>query len=164
MKPSSKRPALYPARAAWLKAGNVTSADLRRIWDESGGCCKYCGERVTRSSLYPSTMRGFDHVKPRCAGGAHHPDNLVVCCYACNAAKGEQYPYDPSTPENQARRNRFASVVHPWLCRRGPNKGIPHAVQMLKVSSRTKLVICDIARQLRNRTYTLDGESVGGLV
>lgn len=122
-------PSTNPARVAWAKSGNVTSADLRRIWNASKGCCHYCGEKVKRCSLYPSTMRGFDHVKPRRAGGTNTAENLVVCCYACNLTKGNQYPYDPNTPRNKAKRLSLADFTPRWLGRKGPNTGVPISVQ-----------------------------------
>jgi 5-methylcytosine-specific restriction endonuclease McrA len=65
----------------------VVASDLRRLFDEAGGRCRYCGAELDRPL--------FDHVTPLARGGEHHPSNLVPCCLPCNMSKGVQYGRDP---------------------------------------------------------------------
>lgn len=64
----------------------------RRKFREQGGRCHYCGRGMTlkwrKRQTPPPNGATIDHVKPRCAGGTDDESNLVVCCAACNAAKG----------------------------------------------------------------------------
>lgn len=73
-------------REAWLKAGDVTKAQLLHIVKIWQGCCAYCGKRV-ETYCSPLHLRGFDHVTSRAQGGKHTASNIVVCCRACNEAK-----------------------------------------------------------------------------
>jgi len=73
-------------RLAWMREGNVTSDQLRRLYGRSKGRCVYCGARVT-CRFSPSDPRGFDHKKPRATGGRHTVRNMVVCCLQCNIKK-----------------------------------------------------------------------------
>lgn len=54
--------------------------------------CQYCGTRL------PSKKLNYDHVLPRSRGGKTVWENIVSCCYPCNAKK------DNRTPE-EARMN-----------------------------------------------------------
>lgn len=42
--------------------------------------CQYCGARAD----------SVDHVQPRSRGGEHTWENVVACCRACNARKGDR--------------------------------------------------------------------------
>lgn len=42
--------------------------------------CVWCSTAPLRLSL--------DHLVPWCRGGSNHQTNLVTCCFACNARKG----------------------------------------------------------------------------
>jgi 5-methylcytosine-specific restriction endonuclease McrA len=48
--------------------------------------CLYCTRRLRPKGVT------LDHVLPICRGGAHHVDNMVLACPACNVAKGERTP------------------------------------------------------------------------
>lgn len=43
--------------------------------------CKYCGKEIT-----PITA-GLDHQLPLSRGGNDNPENLILCCQACNRGK-----------------------------------------------------------------------------
>jgi 5-methylcytosine-specific restriction endonuclease McrA len=43
--------------------------------------CFYCGVGPDTTALE------VDHIIPRSRGGGNRPDNLVTCCYRCNAGK-----------------------------------------------------------------------------
>mmetsp|Transcript_10533 Transcript_10533/g.17223 ORF Transcript_10533/g.17223 Transcript_10533/m.17223 type:complete len:351 (+) Transcript_10533:184-1236(+) len=50
--------------------------------------CQYCLRRFRPNDL------SFDHVTPRCRGGAHCWENVVTSCYDCNTRKGGRMPTD----------------------------------------------------------------------
>lgn len=58
-----------------------------RILAAQGGCCKYCGKRL---AIEKAT---FDHVVPKCLGGAGAQTNLVVSCGPCNFKKANKPPH-----------------------------------------------------------------------
>lgn len=67
-----------------------SNAKLTEIFDRKGGCCFYCGKRLTFSAygVY-SHPRGWevDHVYPKCQGGSDNWYNLVPACCRCNREK-----------------------------------------------------------------------------
>lgn len=70
-------------RAKWKAngdGGNVTGADLRRVWAEYCGLCVYC--------LDPAEQ--FDHVVPFKAGGPNVLENIVTSCRFCNDSKKDK--------------------------------------------------------------------------
>ena len=54
-----------------------------KVRSEAGGLCAYCRspEQLTGQTFE------IDHIIPRAAGGATQPDNLCLCCSACNRFK-----------------------------------------------------------------------------
>ena len=50
--------------------------------------CPYC-LRFMRSK-----DKTLDHLVPRCRGGWHGIDNVVVCCFSCNASKHHRTPLE----------------------------------------------------------------------
>ncbi len=48
--------------------------------------CQYCGEHCDTDELT------YDHVLPRSRGGRTDWENVVSCCYSCNARKGARTP------------------------------------------------------------------------
>lgn len=60
-----------------------TLGELRSLVERSlPAGCPYC-----RAALTAATF-GLDHAEPTSRGGSWGLDNLVVCCQACNQAKG----------------------------------------------------------------------------
>ena len=49
-----------------------------------GGVCFYC-----RKSVKPEEVT-IDHADPKCAGGGHDLQNLLIACKPCNAKKNSQ--------------------------------------------------------------------------
>jgi 5-methylcytosine-specific restriction endonuclease McrA len=146
-----KRSPIYPNRVAWLATGDVTNEQLRGLYEGSGGKCHYCGAVVRRpQSFNIRYTRGFDHVKPREAGGANTISNLVVCCCICNTVKGKQYPYNHNAPENQARREALAGFKPYWLGRRGPNAGVRREVQLQRPGQARHIPAVQLIRLLRD--------------
>jgi 5-methylcytosine-specific restriction endonuclease McrA len=58
----------------------------RNVYIRDRGMCMYCGKKVSLSSFT------FDHVVPRCYGGASVWTNVVVSCMRCNSRKGGRQP------------------------------------------------------------------------
>lgn len=73
-------------RQALFRNPDVRAAVRQRDNDR----CRYCGEKVRWNDRRGPLSGTYDHVDP---DGGNTVDNLVVCCRACNAAKG------PRTPE-----------------------------------------------------------------
>lgn len=73
-------------RMEWVRAGDVTAAQLRDLADRSGHRCHYCGEPVS-CRFRAHWPRGFDHVVSRPNGGQHTISNMVVSCWPCNMKK-----------------------------------------------------------------------------
>jgi len=48
--------------------------------------CQYCEKKKSENEL------NYDHVIPRSRGGKTTWDNIVTCCYSCNAKKGNRTP------------------------------------------------------------------------
>ena len=48
--------------------------------------CQYCGARKAVAEL------NYDHVVPRAKGGQTVWENIVTCCYDCNARKADRTP------------------------------------------------------------------------
>lgn len=60
----------------------------RRLMSETGGCCIYCGRRISEHSAT------IDHVIPLSRGGYTEDENLVACCLDCNFRKYTLYVRD----------------------------------------------------------------------
>jgi 5-methylcytosine-specific restriction endonuclease McrA len=73
------------------------------IYARDGHRCQYCGVKCTISELT------YDHVVPRSRGGATSWDNIVSCCYACNARKANR------TPAEAKLRLRSIPTRPTWL-------------------------------------------------
>ena len=61
-----------------------------------GQVCHYCEQETEYNQL------GIDHIIPVSKGGTDEEDNLVLCCNACNVAKGTM-DYDEF--KSQAAKN-----------------------------------------------------------
>lgn len=63
---------------------NVLPFNRKNVYIRDGGCCMYCGKKVSLSSFT------FDHVIPRQDDGKTWWDNIVVSCLRCNSQKGHK--------------------------------------------------------------------------
>jgi 5-methylcytosine-specific restriction endonuclease McrA len=54
----------------------------RRIFDEAGGACHYCGTALTLDGKWH-----IEHKMPKALGGGNEPGNLVASCVSCNHKK-----------------------------------------------------------------------------
>jgi 5-methylcytosine-specific restriction endonuclease McrA len=73
------------------------------IYARDGYRCQYCGDACTIGELT------YDHVVPRSRGGATSWENIVSCCYACNARKANR------TPAEAKMKLRAAPVRPTWM-------------------------------------------------
>jgi hypothetical protein len=68
-----------------------------------GSVCAYCGTRVPEETIT------LDHVRPRRGQSAYdRPDNLVLACRPCNAAKADT----PFLAFLMAKRSRGVFLLH----------------------------------------------------
>jgi 5-methylcytosine-specific restriction endonuclease McrA len=95
----------------------------RNLYRRDGGCCAYCGERVSYSSFT------IDHVHPRSLGGQTSWENTVSACMPCNSRKGNRRPrsgeleplrrpFAPrlthAAPRNLVDKLCFREAPEPW--------------------------------------------------
>ncbi|MGP5121968.1 HNH endonuclease [Glutamicibacter ardleyensis] len=73
--------------SAWL---NVSRQVIRDAQDRGQTQCPYCGQTLNYKNRRARNGAQVDHVIPHARGGSDHPSNLIVCCAACNASKGER--------------------------------------------------------------------------
>ena len=66
---------------------NYTSADIKNLWIEQEGKCRYCKRPMTKTGPTKETV---DHVIPFTKGGTNGPENIVLACHQCNCMKGKQ--------------------------------------------------------------------------
>jgi len=81
------------------------SVDAHRQWllEQHGPVCAYCGTITAVSAIT------LDHVRPRRGQTAYdRPDNLVLACTTCNAAKADT----PFLAFLMAKRSRGVYLLH----------------------------------------------------
>ncbi len=93
-------PSRYAARRS---PGRSYSAHREWLLEQHGPVCAYCGTRV------PADTITLDHVRPRRGQSAYdRPDNLVLACRPCNAAKADA----PLLAFLMAKRARGVFLLH----------------------------------------------------
>lgn len=88
-----------------LRRSSGRSQQSHRDWllEQHGSVCAYCGQEV------PTETITLDHVRPRRGQTAYdRPDNLVLACRPCNAAKADT----PFLAFLMARRSRGVFLLH----------------------------------------------------
>jgi 5-methylcytosine-specific restriction endonuclease McrA len=73
-------------------AGEITVADIIRIFGEQCGCCAYCGY------AFGDALPEIDHWVPLAKNGHNEPTNIKLLHRKCNRTKGARHP-----PEMTAR-------------------------------------------------------------
>jgi 5-methylcytosine-specific restriction endonuclease McrA len=94
-------PAVVRLRKAFRRHAKPVKFSRVNIYARDAYCCQYCGTRCAIDGLT------YDHVIPRSRGGRTTWDNIVSCCYACNANKANRTPAEArmtlrSTPARPA--------------------------------------------------------------
>jgi 5-methylcytosine-specific restriction endonuclease McrA len=79
-------PAVVRLRKAFRRHTAPVKFSRVNIYARDGHRCQYCGARCSIPELT------YDHVTPRSRGGRTTWDNIVSCCYACNAHKANRTP------------------------------------------------------------------------
>ena len=96
-------PAVVRLRKAYRRHAKPVKFSRVNIYARDGYRCQYCGARCAIDQLT------YDHVIPRSRGGRTTWDNIVSCCYACNARKANRTPAE-------ARMTLRASPARPsWI-------------------------------------------------
>lgn len=63
---------------------NVLKFNRKNVYIRDGGCCQYCGKKVSLSEFT------FDHVVPRHLDGKCRWENIVISCVRCNSQKASK--------------------------------------------------------------------------
>ncbi len=79
-------PAVVRLRKAFRRHAKPVKFSRVNIYARDGYRCQYCATRCTTDQLT------YDHVVPRSRGGRTTWDNIVSCCYTCNARKANRTP------------------------------------------------------------------------
>ena len=96
-------PAVVRLRKPHRRHANPVRFSRVNIYARDGHRCQYCGVKCTIDGLT------YDHVVPRSRGGKTSWDNIVSCCYACNARKANR------TPAEARMALRSAPVRPAWM-------------------------------------------------
>jgi 5-methylcytosine-specific restriction endonuclease McrA len=98
-----KVPAVIRLVKAFRRHAKLVKFSRVNIYARDGYRCQYCSARCTISGLT------YDHVIPRSRGGRTTWENIVSCCYACNARKANRTP-------GEARMTLRATPARPaWI-------------------------------------------------
>jgi 5-methylcytosine-specific restriction endonuclease McrA len=81
-----KVPAVVRLRKAFRRFAKPVKFSRVNIYARDGYRCQYCATKCAIDQLT------YDHVIPRSRGGRTTWDNIVSCCYACNAHKANRTP------------------------------------------------------------------------
>jgi 5-methylcytosine-specific restriction endonuclease McrA len=85
------------SKARWGYEGPVTPRLKDEDWiplrmailQRDGFVCEYCGVEGEDNAKWC-----VDHVVPLSRGGSNEPDNLVACCFPCNASKSDKLVHE----------------------------------------------------------------------
>src|SRR4030095_16417964 len=81
-----KVPAVVRLRKAFRRHAKPVKFSRVNIYARDAYRCQYCGEKCSIDGLT------YDHVIPRSRGGRTTWENIVSCCYECNADKANRTP------------------------------------------------------------------------
>ena len=79
-------PAVIRLRKAFRRFTKPVKFSRVNIYARDEYRCQYCGVKCSIAQLT------YDHVIPRSRGGRTSWDNIVSCCYVCNAKKANRTP------------------------------------------------------------------------
>ena len=79
-------PAVVRLRKAYRRHAKPVKFSRVNIYARDAYRCQYCGAKCAIDQLT------YDHVIPRSRGGRTTWDNIVSCCYLCNAKKANRTP------------------------------------------------------------------------
>lgn len=80
-----------PEEVVWNQRLKESPACRRkfRIWEETHGCCIYCGKGIPAPDFINGVDSDIEHILPQALGGKSVLDNLICSCRDCNRAKGD---------------------------------------------------------------------------
>ncbi len=111
-------PSVVRLRKAFRRHAKPVKFSRVNIYARDGHRCQYCGVKCAIDGLT------YDHVVPRSRGGKTTWENIVSCCYACNAHKANRTPAE-------AKMRLMAQPARPtWIPAvqiRVSNKSVPDA-------------------------------------
>src|SRR5690606_36360584 len=81
-----KVPAVVRLRKAFRRYSKLVKFSRVNIYARDSYRCQYCGVKCSIAELT------YDHVVPRSRGGRTTWENIISCCYACNARKANRTP------------------------------------------------------------------------
>ena len=96
-------PAVVRLRKAFRRHAKPVKFSRVNIYARDAYRCQYCGIKCTIDQLT------YDHVVPRSRGGRTSWENIVSCCYACNARKANR------TPAEAKMKLRTTPVRPAWI-------------------------------------------------
>src|ERR1700757_424456 len=105
------------ARFNQIEGSRVMDDDTRvRIWARDGFKCRYCDYDAGASfDAFRRASLAVDHLKPPKHGGGNDDANLVTCCAAYNAAKGEEDLGSSVEDVRRYLRLYWAECSRPWF-------------------------------------------------
>jgi 5-methylcytosine-specific restriction endonuclease McrA len=102
-KRSSRTPSTATSKTLRRSGGRSYQAHRDWLLAQHGSVCAYCGRTIPQDDIT------LDHVRPRKGQTAYdRPDNLVLACPTCNAAKADT----PFLAFLLARRSRGVFLLH----------------------------------------------------
>ena len=102
-KRSSRTPSTATSKTLRRSGGRSYQAHRDWLLAQHGSVCAYCGRTIPQDDIT------LDHVRPRKGQTAYdRPDNLVLACPSCNAAKADT----PFLAFLLARRSRGVFLLH----------------------------------------------------
>ncbi len=96
-------PAVVRLRKAFRRHAKLVKFSRVNIYTRDGHRCQYCGTKCGIDQLT------YDHVIPRSRNGRTTWDNIVSCCYTCNARKANR------TPAEARMTLRLAPTRPTWI-------------------------------------------------
>lgn len=111
-------PAVVRLRKAFRRFAKPVKFSRVNIYARDEYRCQYCGRKCSIDELT------YDHVVPRSRGGRTSWDNIVSCCYVCNAKKANR------TPAEAKMLLRTTPIRPAWIPSvqiRVSNKSVPDA-------------------------------------
>ena len=96
-------PAVVRLRKSFRRHAKPVKFSRVNIYARDGYRCQYCASKCSIDELT------YDHVVPRSRGGRTTWDNIVSCCYDCNATKANRTP-------TEARMKLLSTPARPtWI-------------------------------------------------
>lgn len=134
----------------------VNKIQKYRMWQESEGCCMYCGQTVNEKAFLAGVNAEKEHVIPRSLFFDDSFSNKVCACRECNARKGQQTGYDFMEAQGDAALqiyiNRVERLYQEYKSSRGKS-GISKTKHDRLMTPAKEIPQDFIERELRQTQY-----------